>query len=415
MKKFVLPQYAWYEDKEIPIEFPEDWLVDFHSVPGDRWPALNAEDIGAKIRSPVGSPRLSEMARGKQGVVILFDDISRPTPTYDLVPSLLEELHAGGIKDDQIQFIAALGAHGAHSRIEFAKKLGGDIVRRYPVYNHNPYENNVVVGKTSKGNEVAVNSEYWKCDLRIGIGSVLPHPYTGFSGTGKIIVPGISSIETTADTHFEASVGAREKGLNPVTGLGKWEESDMREEVEEIALMAGPDFVLQALVGTRRQLIGLTSGHPVAAYHAAVEQALKAYCTPKASNMDVVVANASAKACEGVIAFLMGVQSLKERGGDVVVISHSPTGQIIHYLLGPFGRTTAAGRFCTRGASFPPNIGRVIVYSPYPSYADAEWFGPTDKVVWATTWQEVLDLLSHHGPGTKVAVYEDATMMYLSE
>jgi hypothetical protein len=61
------------------------------------------------------------------------------------------------------------------------------------------------------------------------------------------------------------------------------------------------------------------------------------------------------------------------------------------------------------------NVGRVIVYSPYPSYADAEWFAPTDKVVWATTWQEVLDLLGDHGPGTKVAVYEDATMMYLSE
>jgi nickel-dependent lactate racemase len=58
----------------------------------------------------------------------------------------------------------------------------------------------------------------------------------------------------------------------------------MRKEVEEIALMGGPDFVVQALVGTRRQLIGLTSGHPVAAYHAAVEQALKAYVTQKASN-----------------------------------------------------------------------------------------------------------------------------------
>ncbi len=53
---------------------------------------------------------------------------------------------------------------------------------------------------------------------------------TGFSGTGKIIVPGISSIQTIADTHFEASVGAREKGINPASGLGKWEESDMRKE-----------------------------------------------------------------------------------------------------------------------------------------------------------------------------------------
>jgi hypothetical protein len=77
-------------------------------------------------------------------------------------------------------------------------------------------------------------------------------------------VPGISSIDTIANTHFEASVGARGKGLKPVTGRGKWEDSDMRKEVEETALMGGPDFVVQALVGIRRQLIGLTSGHPVA-------------------------------------------------------------------------------------------------------------------------------------------------------
>jgi len=87
MKRLVLPQYSWYEDKEIPIEFPDDWIVEFHSVPGDRWPALKAEDIGAKIRSPVGAPRLSEMAHGKQSVVILFDDISHlPQPTIWSLP-----------------------------------------------------------------------------------------------------------------------------------------------------------------------------------------------------------------------------------------------------------------------------------------------------------------------------------------
>ncbi len=415
MKRYVVPQFSWYEDKELSLEFPEEWDVEFHPVPGDRWNPLSADEIAAAIRGPVDSPPLREMARGKQRVVILFDDISRPTPTHALLPPIIEELHAAGVSDDQIQFIVALGAHGAHSRLEFAMKLGADIVERYPVYNHNCYENTVVIGRTSRGNEIAVNAEYWDADLKIGIGAVLPHPYNGFSGSGKIVVPGVANIETIAATHYSASVGARRKGLNPVSGLGKWEQSEMRGEVEEIAGFAGPDFLVQVLTGTRRQVIGVTAGHPVSAYRTAVAKALRAYGTAKATGMDVVVANAGVKSCEGVIALLMGIQSLKENGGDVVVVAHSPMGQIAHYLLGPFGKSRAAGRFCSRGKSVAGHNGRIVIFSPYPSRADGDWFGPADKVFRATTWSRVMDLLGDRGMGTRVAVYEDATMMYFAD
>jgi len=411
---FNLPRYTWYVDGEIEIKLPDDWQVDYFPIPGNKWPALSGDEIRARVVSPVGCASLAELAKGREKVVIIFDDISRPTPVSVLVEPVLDELQQAGIKDEQIQFICALGAHGAHSRIEFVYKLGEKVVKKYPVYNHNCYENNVSMGTTSKGTEVFVNAEYAAADLRIAIGSVLPHPFNGFSGGGKIVTPGISSLDTIAATHLGAAIAALEKGLNPVMGLGHWEESDMNKEVSEIATMMGPDFAVQALVTSDRQVIGVTAGEPVTAFRALTEQAKAAYGVPRTQGADLVIANASAKSSEATIALLFGAQALKPEGGDIVVICHSPIGQLTHYLIGQFGRTIG-GRFCARGRSAPANIGRVILYSPYPSAADGEWFAPNEKVVWATTWDEVMALLGNYGSGTRVALYEDGTSMFFND
>lgn len=411
---YSLPRYTWYVDGEIEIKLPDDWQVDYYAIPGNKWPALSSAEISARVANPLGCVSLAEMAKGKERVVILFDDISRPTPVSVLVKPILDELHQAGVTDEQIQFICALGAHGAHSRIEFVYKLGEEIVRKYPVYNHNCYENNVSLGTTSRGTEVFVNAEYAAADLRIAIGAVLPHPFNGFSGGGKIINPGISSIESIAGTHLGAAIAALEKGLNPVMGLGRWEESEMNKEVSEIATMMGPDFAVQSLVTSDRRVIGVTAGEPVTAFRALTDQAKLAYGVARTQDMDLVIANASAKSSEATIALLFGAQSLKDEGGDIVVICHSPIGQLTHYLIGQFGRNTG-GRFCARGRSAPANIGRVILYSPYPSAADAEWFAPAERVTWAATWDDVLALLGNYGSGTRVALYEDGTSMFFKD
>ena len=76
------------------------------------------------------------------------------------------------------------------NRVDFAKKLGEETLSRFPVYNHNPFVNCVYVGTTSYGTEVFINAEVMKCDLKITIGSIVPHIFAGFGGGSKIIMPG---------------------------------------------------------------------------------------------------------------------------------------------------------------------------------------------------------------------------------
>jgi nickel-dependent lactate racemase len=84
-------------------------------------------------------------------VVIIFDDIQRVTRVSKIVPFVLEELAEAGISDNAIRFICANGCHAAMDRSDMAKKLGEDVLRRFPVYNHNAFGNCVDAGVTSPG------------------------------------------------------------------------------------------------------------------------------------------------------------------------------------------------------------------------------------------------------------------------
>ncbi|MFR9223843.1 MAG: lactate racemase domain-containing protein [Flavonifractor plautii] len=95
----------------------------------------------------------------------------------------------------------SLGNHAPLTRADFVQKLGEELVEQFPIYNHNPYENLVSVGTDRFGNEVLVNREFMRCDVRIGVGSVSPHPMNGFGGGGKLICPGLAGIRTTYANH----------------------------------------------------------------------------------------------------------------------------------------------------------------------------------------------------------------------
>ena len=351
-----LPQRAWFGDIEMEIDLPGDWEVSVHGMAADERPLLSDDQIRELIGNPIGSPPLRELARGRREIAVIFDDLTRPTPASRVLPLVLEELAAAGIEDEQVRFIAALGAHGAHTRLDFEKKLGPEVLRRFRVYNHNPYENCTQVGTTGRGTPVSINSEAVACDLILAIGSILPHPFMGFGGGGKIVFPGIASMESIQANHMLAAIQLLGAGLSPVDGLGRFDGNEARLDVEEAARLAGLGFIVNLLLNSRRGIVGLVAGDPVEAYHAGIREAQQLYGTPKAEGADVVVVNANAKASEAAIAVLFAAQSLKEEGGDLVLVVDSPIGQMTHYLLGAFGRRSAGGSgtaraSCRRGSS----------------------------------------------------------------
>ena len=393
---------AFFGDDLIDLAFPDNWAVEVCRMAGHDRPPLSEEELRNALRNPIGSPRLSELAKGKKEVCILFDDIPKPTPTGAVAPYVIEELHEGGITDEQIRFICAPGTHRPMTQREFVAKLGQDIVENYMVYNHTIWENVVDVGTTSRGTKVEVNREFASCDLRIAIGSFFPHGSAGYGGGGKIILPGVSSIETVEQHHSKIKGSSRYDNLD---------ENEFRLDLEEAARLAGLHFKVDVVINNHREVIGLFAGDLVEEHRAGTVFAQSMYKTELAEKADVVVTNAYPDEAQNGRAFRCALPSLKE-GGDVVLLLHQKDGQSLHQYSSRFGTDYGARNYKPgRSNTMLEKVNRVIVIAPILSKYDKSSLGPAGKILWCRTWAEALSELSDdHGAGTKVAVYPYAAL-----
>jgi len=404
--KLRLPQLCWHGDTELELEFPGAWDVSLCAMRGHHNPKLTEDEFRYAFNHPIGSAPIREVAQGKKEVALLFDDMSRPTRVAQLLPYILDELELAGVPDDGIRLIAATGAHGAMNGVDFQKKLGMDVLERFPIYNHNPYENCVLLGKTSRGTPLSINSEVMSCDLKIGIGVIVPHPTTGFGGGSKIILPGVAAIDTIEAMHALA------QSERTATGLGKFNGNPARLDVEEAMRMAGLDIKVDVLINGKGEMAGLFVGDPIAAHHEGVMKAMEVYATDRVSGANVVVANVYAKVNEAWLALAVGAQLMDDAGGDLVVIANSPEGQITHYLLRSFGKNVG-GRLWRPRSRLPRKVKRLIIMAPYADRTAADVLGPPESIIWAKTWGQVIEEIgAGHNGNVRIAVLPDATIQY---
>ncbi len=407
----IVPQLAWWGDIDIELRFPEKWEVTVHHMHGHKALKLSPQEYRRAFDNPIGCNPIRELARGKENVVILFDDMSRPTKAAEIVPFVLEELVKAGVDEDNIQFICALGTHGPLTAYDFTKKLGEDVIARFNVYNHNIYENCTYIGTTSRGTPVSLNTEFVNADFTIGIGALIPHINMGFSGGGKIVLPGIASIDSIATNHGPVRNRARKTGINANTGLGRYEDNAQLLDIEEACRMSGLDVKIDAIVNIKRDTTALFVGEPIAQFHEGIQLAKKHYLSPNPDKPDVVVANCYGKVNETVIGTMVAESLLPDSGGTLVMITNNPGGEVCHYLRRRFGNHIG-GRLW-RNPSLSPKVKKFIMLMPYVNKASIDWFAPPEAVTWAKTWEDVTAILESDYPdGARAAVIPDATIQY---
>lgn len=406
--KIRLPELLWYGNTTVEIELPDEWEVEYCPMRGAKRTPLTPQELRDAILNPIGGERLGDLARGKKSAVIIFDDMTRPTRTYEIAPILVEELMTGGIQEENITFVCALGTHGVLTMNEFRKKLGPEIPERFRVFNHNIYENCVEVGTTSRGTKMMINREVVESDLKIAVGCVTAHAQVGFSGGGKMLLPGVAHVDSITHYHLQVEAMAQE-----TTGLGKHDNNILRQEIDEAAGMVGLDFAVNILVNERGATTDVFAGELFEVHAKAVELAKEVYDTdPIPTNKELVIANAFAKANEMPISIRLGVYALKDFTGTVVVLANSPEGQVVHYLLSRWGKNYG-GRQYPVGAILPDV--NVIVMAPYLDKTFGDWLENPEAITWTKNWEQTLEVLNDKfGPGTRAAVVPNATMQYFS-
>lgn len=395
----------WNNEREITLDFPHEWELVECRMAGHDFPPLSDAQIKEAFENPIGTPRIRDLARGKQRVVILFDDLSRPTPVYKIIPFVLKELEEEGISGDKIRLVCAYGCHRPLTKIEMIKKLGREIVENYSVFNHNVYEHHVKMGTTSWGTPVLINREVAGCDLKIGLGCIIPHFTAGYGGGAKILVPGAAAMETIAYNHVELH-----KAYPQRVGLGLVRDNPRRLDVEEAARIAGLDIAVNAVLNHRKEILGVFVGDFVEEHRKGVAFANSVYGTKNPGKFDLLVLNTFPVEESPEKALWTAQESLND-GGDVVLIWQNSEGLLPHYLVGTFGSDYGGGKWEKPGPLRLPGARRLFLYTESLSKEEQRWWGPEDKVVWYRDWKRLMDSLRLvHGKGTRVAIYPYATL-----
>ena len=403
-KAVTVPWGCWDPDTTLELSFPQRFTVQVNGMRDGR--RLSAPALANAVRQPLDSRPLRELAAATRTVAIAVDDITRPTPIAEVLPILLSELE--GIAPQNIKILVALGAHRPMVRAELERKLGAAIVDEFDIEQHHPYENLVDLGRSSRGTPIRLNRSFCEADVKIALGGVMPHPYMGFGGGAKLVVPGLAGIETLQANHQPAVTGISGGLANP--------DVDARRDVEEIALKAGLDFSCNVVVNSRREVAGLVSGHPVSAHRAAARLATDLYATTApGAPYDVVCLNAYPKDGEllqvgnALNCYRTSRQPLLKRDGTLVITACCQLGRGYHSLHGPgmrLHRTPAVKPFLE---------GReVVVFSPHLNDRDFRVSFAAEYRLF-TTWQSLSAHLQAKHPGAvSVGVFPTAPLQILS-
>jgi len=164
---------------------------------------VKAEILRA-LNEPIASKPLNEIVKPDHKIAIVVDDMTRPAPTKQMLPPLLEVLNQIGVKDENITIIFGCGTHRAVKPEEAVNILGADIANRYRHISHDCRANDLVYMGTTRTfhTRVSVNKVFADADVRILTGDIELHYYAGYGGGRKSVLPAVSSIETITLTSF---------------------------------------------------------------------------------------------------------------------------------------------------------------------------------------------------------------------
>lgn len=188
--------------------------------------ADEASAIRDALRHPIGSPSLGTRLRPGMTVAVVHTDITRATPNDRLLPVILAELEAGGIRREDIVLINGLGTHRPQTEDELRTMLGDAVVDNYRCLQHDALDEArlVSLGESSRSHPLKVNRELMEADLKILTGFIEPHFFAGYSGGPKAILPGVAGAATVFANHSPAMIADPNAGFDRTVGNPIWEE-----------------------------------------------------------------------------------------------------------------------------------------------------------------------------------------------
>ena len=215
--------------------------------------------VKQSLLNPIGCLRLRELAKPNQKVAIITSDITRPVPSYKIIPSLLEELWLAGVLPGDVTVVFALGNHRPHTEDEMRKLAGGEVASQVRCIDGDPRSFRHL-GTTKMGTPVDIVTCVAEADLRIGVGNIEYHYFAGYSGGAKAIMPGVSTRAAIQSNHSRMVL--------PEAAAGKLDGNPVRMDIEEAAEYCPLHFICNVVLDEHKEIVFAASGHYIRAHRA---------------------------------------------------------------------------------------------------------------------------------------------------
>lgn len=310
-----------YGNDSLEIQVPSDNLLGVARPKEVPQQAELTSLLREALRAPVDSPPFSTLLEGAKNILLVVDDITRPTPVHEILPVLLDELQVEQ-RGIEATILIALGTHRKMTLEEIQQKVGHEIAASYPVLNHEWDDPGALLdlGVTPNGTPIMVNRLIQQADVCLGIGLIVPHNLAGWSGGGKIVQPGICGKETTYFTHLLAA-------RSPTSLLGTL-ENPVRAELEMVARQTNLTAIVNCILDRHGAVTHVVAGESRAAHRRGVALARPIWEVPVPRLADIVVVSSHPADIDFWQAnkALYAAEKIVKRGGDIILLTPCPEG-----------------------------------------------------------------------------------------
>lgn len=280
-------------------------------------------EIERALSQPIGTKRLSEIAKEGNKVAIVVDDATRSTPSYIMIIPLLDELNKAGVEDEDVTVIFGCGSHRPVTSEEKEKLVGKEALERVRMISHDYMaEDQVFLGETSHGTKVKINKAFADADVKVLTGDVNLHYYAGYGGGRKGVLPAISSAETIQQNHAML--------VHPKATTGILEGNPVHEDMMEAAKIAKVDFILNIVINSNKELVKAFAGDLEKAFVEGTKFVDEMYKVPIEKKANIVVVSAGGQPhdinlYQASKAIQNALEAVKRRG-VIVLAAECPEG-----------------------------------------------------------------------------------------
>lgn len=276
--------FIFYHRQRVKFIIPDNWnLLSFPNFPDNRKTANVNKLTKDALNKPIQSSALNDLLSPTENIAIIIEDLTRTSPKRLILKVLLDNLNEIGIPEKNITIIIALGTHKGLTSEEMRNTFGSDILNKYDLVNHDCRAADLVpIGHLRTGAIVKINRKVYESSFKIGIGSIIPHPFNGFGGGGKIGFPGISDFDSILEHHMKWT-------FHEGTGLGKIDGNIFYEEIRALAKKIGLNFIINTILDQGDHVYEVVSGDPVKAHLSGIKTSKKIISQKFPSKSDLTI------------------------------------------------------------------------------------------------------------------------------